>query len=145
MNNIIKTIAIATIALSSVQAFAQEHGRGDTVLTRAAFHDGVTTVDSLNIDTDISVNGGVYMQRGATGNIATVTLNTLDAAAVELTQKVRIKGDTNLGDEANLSEANVYLTGDMGAIDINTQYKREGKVALGPRSSLNMGNVMVKK
>ena len=145
MNNVIKTIAIATIALSSVQAFAQEHGRGDTVLTRAAFHDGVTTVDSLNIDADINVSGGVYMQRSASGDIATITLNTLDAAAVSLTQKVRIEGDTNVGDEARISEANVYLTGDMGSVDINTKYKREGKVVLGPRSSLNMGNVMVQK
>lgn len=145
MNNVIKTIALFALTIGTFQAFAQEHGRGDTVLTRGAFHDGVTTVDSLNIDADINVDGSVFMQRSANGSIATITLDTLDAAAVQLDKKVRIEGDTHVGDEGNISEANIYLTGDMGTVNIESNYKREGKIVVGARASLNVGNIIVQR
>ena len=146
MKTLIKTIALSSLTLIAAQsAFAQETGRGDTVLTKQAFHDGVTTVDSLYIDADINIEGNFYTQRNSQGNVATVTFAVLDAAAVALEQKVSIDGDTHIGDEASLSEANVYLTGDMGSVSIEQNYKREGRISLGARSSLNLGNVMVSK
>lgn len=142
MNRII--ITIATLAFVSLQAMAQEHGRGDTVLSSGAFEDGVTTIDALNIDAEINISGAVFTQRNATGDIATITLNNLDAAAVALTHKVDIKGETVIGDEARLSEGNLYLAGDLGSVDINTQYQRQGKIALGTRATLNLANITIK-
>lgn len=143
MKNVIKTLAIGSLAVIALQTFAQEHGRGDTVLTKKAFRDGVTTVDSLDIDTDIKVNGGVYMQRGANGTIGSVTLNVLDAAELEVDQHVRVVGDTHLGEESNLYEGSVHLTGDMGSADIDSKYKRKGKVVVGADSNLNVGSIAV--
>ena len=148
MNNTIKTIATAaavTFAFAATTVTAQTHGRGDTVLTEAAFGDDVTTVDSLNIDTEINIAGNVFLQRSGMGNIATVVLRDFDAADVKLTHKANISGETNVGDEASLSEANVFLTGDMGTVVVNTDYQRAGKTSLGVQSKLNLGNVMVLK
>lgn len=145
MKNTIKTIAIGSLALLTMQAptFAQETGRGDTVLTRHAFNDGVSTVDALNIDADIRVQGNIFMQNGSSGDIATLTLSELDAAAVSIEKRVRISGETHVGDEARISEGNTHLTGDMGSVTIEQNYTRTGKVQLAQRASLSVGNVMV--
>lgn len=145
MKTFLKLVVLSSAVALSAPAFAQETGRGDTVLTNAAFNDGVTTIDSLNIDTDIAIEGGVYMQRSAAGSIATTNMMDFDAAQVDINTRVRVKGDTNIGDEAKISEANIHLQGDMGTVALDTKYKREGAVQLAPRTSLNMGNVVVSR
>lgn len=141
MNSIFKSVLIGSLitVATATSVLAQE----TSLLTRSSFNDGATTIDDLNIDAEITIEGGVYMQRSAVGNIATITIADLNAASAAINQRVRIQGDTSLGEEASLSEANIHLTGDMGAVAINHNYQREGKVQLSHQSSLNLGNVVV--
>lgn len=114
-----------------------------SVLTGNAYNDGVTSIDSLNIDAEINVEGGIFMQRNANGDIGTLTLMELDASDVDITRKIDIAGETHLGDGAALSEGNVHLSGDMGTISINQQYSRSGTVRISHGAKLNVGNVLV--
>lgn len=115
----------------------------DSVLTDDAYSDGVTSIDSLNIDAEISVEGGIFLQTNSKGDIGSLTLMELDASDVDITRKITIGGDTHLGDNASISEGNVHLSGDMGTVSINQSYTRSGTVQVSHGSKLNLGNVMV--
>lgn len=142
MNNSLKTITLFLLTVTAVTAFAEQQAGGNTNPTVP--NHGVTTIDALDIDVDIKVDGAIFLQRGATGNIATITLDTLDASAVQLTKKVLIEGDTNLGELASISEANIHLTGDMARVSIDSNYQRKGKLSLANCASLNVGNIVVR-
>lgn len=151
MNNLLKITMLSASLFTYSQIEAQEspasiasHGNGQNGLLHGnAYNDGVTTIDSLSIDAEINLVGGVFMQRGATGDIGTLTLMELDASEVDISKMVQIDGATHLGEDARISEGNLHLSGDMGSVNVTQKYTRTGMVQISHGAKLNMGNIMV--
>lgn len=146
INKILLSVAAIFAFQGSVmaqEAPADDTTAPDSVLTGDAYNDGVTSIDSLNIDAEINVEGGIFFQRNARGDIGSLTLMELDASDVDITRNISIAGETHLGDSATISEGNVHLSGDMGSVAINQTYSRSGTVQISHGAKLNLGNVLV--
>lgn len=146
MKGVIRFFVISALVFSCAQAFSQGSEKRDSVVIKRSFHDGLSAIDSLNIDADIKINAGVYTQVSASGHVATVTFGAVSAAAAKLDEQLGVNNRVNAVSEGGISEASVFLNDGVGSTEnVVPEYRRKGRVVVGARSGLNMGNVMVSR
>ena len=103
----------------------------------------LNTVDSLNIDAEITVRGDYFARQNADANLATITLTMLDAAALEINQDVTVVGNSEVRGDAEFSEASIDLSGDMGTVSIDQTYRRSGRVFVEGNAQVNLATITV--